>query len=168
MNVQKPVKHLRIRSATTRDLRSIIALANEAAERSKYRDIILLEDTEMRSSLISLMADAQSGRAFVAVAEEGSLPVHRVSGVIIAVAQPFYFASRQLEATDLFWYASPDASREAGRDLVKAMHKWAMEHPMISYVRHGTSNAIRDPEAVGRLLKSLGLKKVGDVYEMEV
>lgn len=103
------------------------------------------------------------GGCFVAVAErEGE-----IEGFIIGVLQPLYQVLDVLEATDLFWYARPEAHGATAGRLLRVMHKWALSSPYVQVIRQGNSDAISDMALSGRILQRAGMRLTGNIYEKE-
>jgi hypothetical protein len=159
-------KRARIRIAKFGDIPAIFDMINEGHARSRYAGLCNVD--EKRAKGIAMNAIQRhglltEGGCFVAVADGES----GVEGFIIGILQPLYQVLDVLEATDLFWYARPNAHGATAARLLRVMHKWALSSPHVQVIRQGNSDAISDMALSGRILQRAGMRLTGNVYEKE-
>lgn len=153
----------KLRVAKFADIPAIYEIIAEAHARSRYKDITGIDERGTKGLIMQSIqrhGGDTVGSTFVAVADTGE----RVEGFIIGVLQPLYLIGDTIEATDLFWLCRPGAHALTAKRLLAAMHKWV---PPSAIIRHGNTDAITSAEASGRILRQVGLRQTGQVYEMQ-
>jgi len=157
------MKRPRVRVAKFGDVPQILDMIKEGHARSRYSGSTCVDERRAKALIMQSIqrhGGVVEGSTFVAVADTGE----RLEGFIIGVLQPMYLVLDAIEATDVFWYARPDAHGMTASRLLRAMHKWV---PAGALIRHGNSDAISDADLSGRLLEQHGLRKSGGTYEKE-
>ena len=153
----------KIRRATFGDMMALKGMVHEMHERSRWSDE-KVNDKHVQSLLMQSIQRhglQKAGGTFVAVADTGK----SLEGFIIGALQPLYLIGERCEATDLFWYTRPGANAATANRLMRAMHRWAEGAGAV--LRNAVSDAVTDPAKSGRLLRALGMREIGAVYEKD-
>lgn len=155
-----------IRRAGFTDIPELLRLAEAAHQQSWYSEISGLDAAALKQVLMHFISEQIGGAtpSLVAVADREG----RSEGLIVATCRPIYEVLTARVVTDLIWYVEPGGHGATGPRLLRTMHKWADTLPNVAIVRQSTSDAIANPERTGRLLKALGMRQAGAVYEREV
>jgi hypothetical protein len=158
-----------IRNASFPDIPRIVAIMREAYERSEYcrRGLCGFDEKEAKRLLVNAIQRHGRGRnsaSFVQVAEEKG----RVEGFIVGVLSRVYHVGDRLQASDLFWLATPLVSPRDPIQLMKNMIAWAKGVEGVIEIRCGTTAILQDPQKAGRILQRLGMTPYGSIHRMEV
>lgn len=155
----------KIRSATFSDIIPVWGLMQQAHGRSTYSKFTLSEPLAKAILVQSVQrhGGTSAGSTFFAVAERNE----QVEGFIVGLLAHLYLVVVELEGTDMYWYASPNADPTAARRLLRAMHRWAWKSPNVVSVRQSNTDAIVEPARSGALMRRQGMRETGRVYQME-
>lgn len=108
-----------------------------------------------------------------AVPKIGDTPVFvsgadALTGLIVGCLQPVHFTISEAMVTDLMWFVDRKVSGPRdGTELLAALHAWAdlFEAPVKRL--HMVSDAIMNPDVLGRMLKQDGYEMTGYIFEKE-
>lgn len=154
-----------IRAAKMGDIPHLVALIEQAREKSIYRDMPMNE-TALKKTLMGLIGrqGAKSFPCLIVVADGES----GIEGAIVAISRPVYEVLEGTGVTDLFWFVRPGGHRTSGIRLLRAMHRWAAKLPKPVIIEQRTSDAVVDGKGTARVLSWAGMKEVGRVYRTEI
>lgn len=157
-----------IRNATFSDIPRIVLLLEECFGRTHYAKsglggIDRQEAKRLLTTAVHRHGHKQGGGTFIQVSETGGA----IEGLIVGTLARVYSIGDRLMATDLFWIASDRVSPADPYKLMKNMTEWAWSSPDVIEVTCGTTAIIQDPEAAGRMLDRLGMKRYGVIWRGE-
>jgi hypothetical protein len=142
-----------IRKATAHDLQAIIDMGYRLCDRTPQSQV--KRDRQAIAQTITTCMNSSLGCCFVS--ERGG----RLSGVILGVAQQYWF-SRQRQAVDLMFTSEHPGD---GLRLLRKFVDWAWAVPGVVEVTMAQSSGI-EVERTGRVFERVGFHQVGGVYSM--
>lgn len=158
----------KIRPAKFADIQEITRLSASALSSSRYANIATIQPQQIKQAAvrwIGLQGEADRlPRGMVVVCDNGIC----LEGMLVGVLTPLYDGLDIAVATDLIWYAQPGAHPASGPRMMRAFHKWAAKFPGHIILRHGVTDAIKDPEVTGKMLERSGFRRAGIIYEKEI
>lgn len=162
-----------VRPAAYKDVPAIAALLAQAHARSRYAGTVVKVDVKATKALlvnsIQRSGGETIGSAIVLVAEKLN-PITmelQLTGVLVGLLDRILGIGDHLYATDLFFVCSPDVdARDPGR-LLDGFMSWADQNPRVYEIVLGVTDAVGDPERVGRLYDHRGLQPCGNIWRRE-
>lgn len=152
-----------IRKAKFGDIPALTELFLEMYDRSKFKgldepNIKAVKSIMMQS--IQRHGNARAGGTCVFVIDrEGAL-----KGFIVGALEPVYHVGYKLQATDIFYYASKGAGRDAIR-LFDAFIEWGESVSDLLHFQNGATDAVGDYSRVAALYERRGFRQSGVIYE---
>ena len=157
-----------IRRANFADIPRLVEILQDAHARSPYVGLANIDEREAKALLVN--AINRHGRqniasTFIEVAEAGGV----VEGFIIGLLQRLYHIGDRLQATDLFWLATPLVEPADPSKLMRNMIAWAESCPAVVDIQVGVTAALNgDWTRTEKLLRRRGLTPYGGIYRKEV
>lgn len=151
-----------IRPAKFGDIPRIKALATGCWRRSRYADEPMSERRFKEICVSSISEEA----ACLLVAEVDGV----VEGFLIGIIDWIYVFGKNRYATDIMIYVS-SKGRGAFRSMIKTFIHWAACLPEKYRVRHiwlASTDAVSDPERTRKMYERLGLRRIGNIFEMRI
>lgn len=147
-----------IRPARFTDIPRLAALMGEMHARSVYAGRATLDIKAFKA--LCVQASRRHGRTACLFVAEGA----EVDGFIMGTVDRLFGISRELYATDLFFYCSERSHpRDAGA-LLDAFLGWAGGAAGVIEIRLGVSGAIGDWRRAGALYRRRGMVADGAMY----
>ena len=137
-----------IRDATDADHDAIAVMYRQFMAFTPYADVLTATDDEISATIRHFIAHA---KVFVADIDG------TISGILVAVLSPAWYAPRHTIATELAWWVAPEHRKgTAAIRLIQAFERWAIESgaSMVSM----TNLQVDDNGAVANMLGRMGYK----------
>ena len=153
-----------IRKAKFGDIPRIVELLCEAHERSIYADTATMDTAEAKRLVMQCIqrhGHKTEGGCVVFVAETQGA----VQGFIIGTLTRHYHICRELAASDLFFYATPDSDPRAAPRLLDAMIEWAETNPKVIAITQGVTDVIDSECRASALYERRGFRRSGLMFE---
>lgn len=154
-----------IRPARFRDIPEIVSLCEEAYTRSSFSDRFELDPASIKRVLLEAINNQSSrpGAALVLVGEG----VNGIESIFAGFVTQLYEAMDAYIASNLIWYAAPDASPKTTVGLLRAFEEWLSrsEYPVL--IRVALADAVQDPERMSKILDRMGYRRSGILLEKE-
>lgn len=142
-----------IRKATAKDLQAIIEMGYRLCDRTPQAKVD--RDRQAIAQTITHCMNSSLGCCFVSERDG------RLTGVIVGVAQQYWF-SRKRQAVDLMFTSEHPGD---GLQLLRKFVDWAWAAPGVVEVTMAQSSGI-EVERTGVLFERVGFHRVGGVYSM--
>lgn len=154
---------IKIRAAKFGDIPEIVRLAKEAANRSHYKGRAVVDPQTVKRLAMECIGQHKSepGGALIVVADNGTC----LEGMLVGIVRPLYECMTIQMATNLVWYASENAHPASAVRLLRTFMKWANRAPGPIICRFGISDAIGDPQRIGKLMEREGFRCNGAIFE---
>jgi hypothetical protein len=158
-----------IRRAQFADVPRIVEILQQSFVHSPYAggpgQIDVKEAKGLLVNCIQRHGGKNVGATFVEVAERFGV----VEGFIVGLLQRVLHIGTHLQATDLFWLATPQVEPRDPSRLMRNMVAWALQSPGVIEIRVGATNdAGTDWLRAEKLLLKRGFVPCGGIYKQEV
>jgi len=152
-----------VRTAKFTDIPAILSMLEEMYEKSVYKGRDEIEPREARRLITtSLQRHGQMGPGGACVFVCG--PEGAANGFIIGILDRIYHIGKKLMATDLYWYASDDASRKDAIALFDTYCVWADTNPRVLEIKPGATDAVGDYRRTEIIFKRKGFRQCGSIW----
>lgn len=152
-----------IRKAAAADVPRMVEILKDGYSKSIEANKLTFDDTFARAQIFYCVSHTARCWAGVALTDEN------IEGILCAITQPVYGCAVELEATDLWWYATDACSKRDKYHLLLAFTDWAKAHPKIKRIWSGCTKIMGDDlSQAEKALEHIGMERWGSVWRMEV